>query len=159
MPPIELRLEWYEAERGVSRLVEFEEFVACAGCAGRGVPQGVVAAECVACRGSGRLSKVTESSALRLLEFSVCSACAGTGHAVAPSCLDCGGTGSTTSLRSLRLRVPAGVRDGDLIQVEDIERRFHLSVGTRPRDSSAVLLLAGIALACAIGLLAFLLLR
>jgi hypothetical protein len=158
-PPIELQLEWYEAERGVSRQVEFEELVACAGCAGRGVPQGVVAAECVTCRGSGRLSKVTESTTLRLLEFNVCSACGGTGRAAAPLCLDCGGSGSTTSLRSLRLRVPAGVDDGDLIQVEGIDRRFHLNVTARPRDSSAVLLLAGIALACALGLLAFLLLR
>ena len=47
VPPIELQLEWYEAERGVSRQVEFEEFVACAGCGGRGIPQGVLAAECV----------------------------------------------------------------------------------------------------------------
>jgi molecular chaperone DnaJ len=159
VPPIELQLEWYEAERGVSRQVEVEELVACAGCAGRGSPQGVAAAECVACRGSGRLSKVTESTTLRLLEFNFCSACGGTGRAAAPSCLDCGGSGSTTSLRSLRLRVPAGVGDGDLIQVEGIDRRFRLSVSTRPRDSSALLLLAGVALACALGLLAYLLLR
>jgi hypothetical protein len=159
VPPIELSLEWYEAERGVARQVEFEEVVACAACRGRGVPQGVTAAECVTCRGSGRLSRVTESKTLRLLEFNACSACGGTGRVAAPSCLDCAGKGSTTSLQSLRVRVPGGVRDGDLIQVEGVERRFRLNVGTRPRDSSAVLLLAGVALACAVGLLLFLLLR
>jgi len=158
-PPIELSLAWYEAERGVARQVEFEEVLACAGCRGRGVPRGVAAAECVSCRGSGRLSKVTETKTIRLLEFSYCGACGGTGHAAAPSCLDCGGSGVTRSTRSLRVRVPGGVRDGDLIQVEGVERRFRLAVGARPRDSSGLLLLAGLALACAFGLLLFLLLR
>jgi len=102
---------------------------------------------------------VTETKTIRLLEFSYCGACGGTGHAAAPSCLDCGGSGVTRSTRSLRVRVPGGVRDGDLIQVEGVERRFRLAVGARPRDSSGLLLLAGLALACAFGLLLFLLLR
>src|SRR5579864_6703698 len=159
VPPIELSLAWYEAERGVARQIEFEEVLACTGCGGRGVPRGVAAAECVSCRGSGRLSKVSETKTMRLLEFSYCGACGGTGHAAAPSCLDCCGSGVIRSTRSLRVRVPGGVRDGDLIQVEGVERRFRLAVGARPRDSSALLVLAGLALACAVGLLLFLLLR
>jgi hypothetical protein len=57
------------------------------------------------------------------------------------------------------VRIPAGVRDGDLIQVDGVARRFRLNVGPRPRDSSVILLLAGVALACALGLLFFLLFR
>jgi molecular chaperone DnaJ len=157
VPPIELTLAWYEADRGTSKQVEFEELLACTGCGGVGVPRGVLAAECVHCRGSGRLSRVTESPTLRLLEVETCPVCGGAGHAPAPKCLNCGGSGATTSARSLRLRVPAGVRDGDLIQVEGVDRRFRLNVVPRPRDSSAILLIAGVALACALGLLFFLL--
>jgi molecular chaperone DnaJ len=159
VPPLELSLAWYEAERGVARQVEFEEVLACTVCGGRGVPRGVAAAECVTCRGSGRLSKVTESKTIRLLEFNYCDACGGTGHAAAPSCLECGGRGATTSVQSLRVRIPGGVRDGDLIQFDGVDRRFRLTVGARPRDSSALLLFAGLALACAVGLLLFLLLN
>jgi DnaJ-class molecular chaperone len=119
----------------------------------------VQAAECVRCRGSGRLSKVTESPTLRLLEVETCPVCGGGGHAPTPTCLNCSGTGVTNSARSLRVRVPPGVRDGDLIQVDGVERRFRLNVGQRPRDSSVILLVAGVALACAVGLLFFLLLR
>ncbi len=158
VPPIELTLPWYEAERGASKHVEFSELVRCVTCGGRGVPRGVEAARCVHCRGAGRLTKVTEQQSLRLLEVTICGVCAGRGHAAEPNCLDCGGSGARTTARSLRLRVPAGVSDGDLIQVEGVERRFRLKVGTRPRDSSGVLLLAGLALACALGLLVFLLL-
>jgi len=159
VPPIELTLAWYEADRGASKQVEFEELLACTGCGGRGVLRGALAAECVRCRGTGRLSRVTESPTLRLLEVETCPACGGVGHAPAPSCLNCSGSGATNSSRSLRLRVPAGVRDGDLIQVDGVARRFRLNVAPRPRDSSVILLLAGVALACALGLLFFLLFR
>lgn len=159
VPPIELALAWYEAERGAAKQVEFEELLACTGCGGRGVPRGVQAAECVRCRGSGRLSRVTESPTLRLLEVETCTVCGGGGHASTPRCFNCGGSGAATTTRSLRVRVPPGVRDGDLIRVEGVERRFRLSVGARPRDSSVILLVAGIALACAVGLLFFLLFR
>jgi molecular chaperone DnaJ len=154
-----LILAWYEAERGASRHVEFDELVACSECNGVGVPRGTLAAECVPCRGSGRLSRVTESPTFRLLEVETCLVCGGGGHAPAPTCLDCGGRGAMMAARSLRVRVPAGVRDGDLIQVEGVERRFRLKVDPRPRDSSVLLLVAGIALACALGLLFFLLFR
>ena len=159
VPPIELTLAWYEADRGASKQVEFEELLACTGCGGRGVPRGVLAAECVRCRGTGRLSRVTESPTLRLLEVETCAACGGVGHAPGPSCLNCSGSGVTNSSRSLQVRVPAGVRDGDLIQVDGVARRFRLNVAPRPRDSSVILLLAGVALACALGLLFFLLFR
>jgi hypothetical protein len=46
-----------------------------------------------------------------------------------------------------------------LIQVEGVERRFRLNVGPRPRDSSVILLMAGLALASALGLLVFLVFR
>jgi DnaJ-class molecular chaperone len=102
---------------------------------------------------------VTESPTVRLLEVQTCPVCAGVGHASAPKCLNCAGTGIRNLTRSLRVRVPAGVRDGDLIQVDGVARRFRLTVAPRPRDSSVILLVAGVALACALGLLFFLLFR
>jgi DnaJ-class molecular chaperone len=119
----------------------------------------VTAAVCVRCRGTGRLSIVTESPNVRLLEVQRCGACEGRGHAPAPVCPDCGGSRTTTRRRSLRVRLPAGVRDGDQIQVEGVGRRFRIEVGPRPRDSRPVLRLAAIALFCAVGLLLYLLIR
>ena len=158
-PPIPVSLEWFEAERGVATNVEFEETRACSECNGLGVPRGVAAAECVRCRGAGRLSDVVESPSIRLLNVRTCPACEGRGHAAAPACLTCGGRGAVTATRFLRVRIPAGVRDGDLIQVDGVSRRLRLSVGTRVRDSRVVLLLAAAALACALGLLLYLLVR
>lgn len=156
VPPIELELEWYEAARGASRPVEFTETLACAACRGSGAASGVIPAECVACRGTGRFNRVTESSTMRLLEVHTCSRCEGRGHDVAPVCEPCEGSGSTTAPRTFSIRVPGGVGDGDLLQVDGIDQRFHLNVKPRPRDSRLVIAVAVAALLCAVALLLYL---
>jgi molecular chaperone DnaJ len=159
VPPIELDLEWWEAERGASKPVEFEDTAQCAECLGRGIPRGVSAAVCIACHGSGRINEVRETAELRLLQVHRCSVCSGKGQDVAIACIVCGGSGKTTEPTTIRLRTPAGVEDGDLLQVDGIAQRFLLRVGPRPRDSRLVLAASALALLCAVGLLLFLLLR
>jgi molecular chaperone DnaJ len=159
VPPLELRLEWYEAERGASKPVELERSVACEACDGGVAGRAVVPGVCVRCRGSGRLSTVTESKTLRYLEITPCAACDGRGHHPASRCATCGGTGSRLETMSIRVRTPPRVRDGDQLRVEGIEQRFLLRVSRRPRDSRLVLTFAGVALLGAVAMLLFLLLR
>jgi hypothetical protein len=154
--PVEFELEWYEAERGAVRPVEFAETLACADCRGSGLKAGVTPAECVACRGRGRHSRVTESTTVRLLELIACTQCGGRGRDLAPRCTTCGGTGVTSSPRVFSLRIPPGVGDGDLIQVDGVDQRFRLNVGPRPRVSRAVIAVAVAALVCAVALLLYL---
>ncbi len=156
VPPIELELEWYEGERGTSRPVEFTETLACAACRGSGAAHGVIPAECVACRGTGRFNRVTESSTVRLLEVHTCTQCDGRGRDIAPACESCGGSGLTTSPRMFSIKIPPGVDDGDLLQVDDIDQRFRLNVKPRPRDSRLVIAVAVAALLCAVALLLYL---
>ena len=159
VPPVELRLEWYEAERGASKPVELEESVACDGCDGRGSERGLVPGVCVRCRGAGRLSTLTESETLRYLEVARCSACDGRGHEPVPSCTTCGGTGGRLETQTIRVRTPPGVRDGDQLKVEGIDRRFLLRVGQRPRDSRLMLAVAAASLLGAVAMLLLLVLR
>lgn len=159
VPPLEVSLEWYEAPRGVAKALEFEEAQVCGGCDGTGVARGVIPAECIRCRGSGHLSSVRQSQTVRLLDVRTCPVCGGLGHAPAPACERCGGGGRVAVHETMRVRFPAGVRDGDLVQVDGIERRFRVAVAPRPRDSRLLLALAGVALLCALGLLLFLLAR
>jgi molecular chaperone DnaJ len=159
VPPVELSLEWYEAVRGASKPVEFEEPVVCRACSGAGFERGVTPGTCVACCGTGRVSTFSESRTLRYLEFATCAACEGRGREPAPACRACSGRGSRVELRRLRVRTPPGVRDGDQLRVEGIGRRFVLEVAQRPRDSRLVLVAAAAALLCALGLLASIVLR
>jgi hypothetical protein len=157
--PAPLRLEWWEAERGASKLVEIDDAVGCPECLGRGVPCGVAPAVCVACHGSGRVNRVTETDTVRLLEVQPCAVCAGRGRAAADACPTCGGRGTTTARSAIRVRTPAKVRDGDILQVPGIPQRFVLEVNLRPRDSIAVLLVSAVALAAAVLLFVYLVMR
>lgn len=157
--PLEVTLEWYEAERGVARELDFEETVVCAECRGHGRARGVVPAECVRCRGTGRLSTVRESATARLLDIRTCPTCGGRGHEPATACPGCAGTGRTAVRRTICVRFPAGVREGDLVEVAGVARRFRVSVTARPRDSRLILATAAFALVCALGLLLYLTFR
>ena len=159
VPPLDASLEWYEAERGAAKALEIEESLVCPGCEGAGVARGVVAGVCVTCRGAGHVSSVRESPTARLVDVRTCPACGGRGHTPAPACPTCAGSGRTIALQTLRVRFPAGVRDGDLVQFDGIDRRVRVAVTPRPRDSRVLLTVAAFALVCALGLLAFLLSR
>ena len=158
-PPIALELEWWEAERGASKPIEVDDRADCAECQGRGVPHGVSPALCIACRGAGRLSRVTETTDVRLLEIQPCALCEGRGHDVVEPCENCSGHGMIVSPTTVRVRTPAGVHDGDVLAVDGLAQRFVLRVGHRPRDSRLILALSALALLAAVALLLFLLLR
>jgi molecular chaperone DnaJ len=158
-PPIELVLEWWEAERGASKPVELHDKAHCADCQGRGVPHGVSPALCIACRGTGRLNRVTETKDVRLLEVQPCTQCESRGHDVVAPCESCSGHGTIVSPATVRVRTPPGVHDGDVLAVDGLAQRFVLRVGQRPRDSRLILAVSALALLVAVALLLFLLLR
>jgi molecular chaperone DnaJ len=159
IPPIEISLKWYEAERGVSLPVEFEELVVCEACTGRGYEPGVAAPACERCGGTGHLSlaSVSEEDEEHFLDMSMCLACEGRGLGPKPRCSTCSGMGTTVRERVVHLRVPPGLMDGNQLMVESVNRPFELRVGPRPRDSKIVLGLAVLALIAAVILLLYLL--
>jgi molecular chaperone DnaJ len=158
-PPVVLELEWWEAERGASKPIELVDTAQCAECLGRGIPRGVIPAVCIECRGAGRLNRVTETKDIRLLEVHPCSLCDGRGHSRVEPCRTCAGCGTTVSPATVRVRTPPGVNDGDVLAVDGLAQRFLLKVGHRPRDSRLVLAVSALALAAAVALLLYLLLR
>lgn len=114
---VKLTLE--EAAHGCVRVLRGQLAGACAGCAGAGLrwPGG----ECPSCEGSGRVHQRTwygwSSSTV------VCEDCAGDGRARVV-CTPCDGTGKLPPQRyELKVRIPAGVRDGDLLAVPPDRRR------------------------------------
>jgi hypothetical protein len=56
------------------------------------------------------------------------------------------------------VRVPPGLRNGDQLHIDGVGRPFVLRVGSRPRDSRIVMVLAAVALICAVAYLLYLLL-
>lgn len=155
-----MSLEWYEAERGVTKSAEFAEPVVCADCRGRGTEHGATPEVCPRCGGAGHLNPPEDDpEEFHVLDMTACLACEGRGNLPAQRCGTCSGTGSTVVERSVTVRVPPGLGDGDRLLVDGVGRPFQLWVGARPVDSDLVLTLAGISFVLAICFLIYLLLN
>lgn len=100
-----LSLSFAEAASGVTAAVEVAVEAPCGTCGGP-VP-------CDRCGGSGEM--ILRQGFLDQRE--TCSACDGRGERSGWSCVDCGGRGRRPQRRTVRVRVPAGVRDGQVLRV------------------------------------------
>jgi molecular chaperone DnaJ len=85
----------------------------CPTCNGSGARPGTVPHTCPVCQGAG----VTSRSQGAFAFSEPCRNCRGTGQVVDDPCPTCGGNGITTQTRTITVRIPAGVKDGQRIRL------------------------------------------
>ena len=105
-----IELRSIEAAEGTRRLVHYEAVVRCKACMGRG-SVGLPDPECDYCGGTGRKRTVSNLEVANLLQIEPCPAC------IAEPCSQCGGEGTVSAERRIRLLVPPGVQDGAQLRV------------------------------------------
>ncbi len=152
----EVELDFFEAQTGTRVVVRESRDRFCTSCRGRGVDSNATEFRCWMCGGSGFLQRRIEREDIELLQQETCPACSGSGRDPAATCPDCEGRGRRSVSYAVPVRVPRGVRDGDVLAVDGIEGRVLVKVGPTPRDSQPLLLLAVVAMVGAIALLAHL---
>lgn len=104
----EVNLSFDEAVRGSTMPLRLSSPGACRTCGGSGARPGTSAHRCPTCGGTGHITRNQGG-----FGFSEpCRDCRGTGSIPDSPCVDCGGTGVTTQVRTITVRVPAGIRDG-----------------------------------------------
>jgi len=110
----ELHLSFEDAVRGVTTSVNVPEDVRCHTCKGSGAAPGTATHTCDRCGGRGTLD---DNQGLFSLS-TVCPTCNGRGTIVDTPCPTCHGTGTERRNRQVKVRVPAGVEDGQRIRVK-----------------------------------------
>jgi molecular chaperone DnaJ len=150
----EVELDFFEAQSGTRVVVQEARERFCPSCRGRGVEGSTREARCWMCGGSGFLQRRIERPDLELLQREACPACRGSGHDPAATCSACGGRGRRSVRYEVPIRVPRGVRNGDVLAVEGFDGRVLVKVGPTPRESRFVLALAVLATVAAIAMLA-----
>lgn len=109
----ELTLEFREATKGVTVPIRLTKPEPCQSCHGSGAKAGTSPQSCGTCSGSGMVSENRGT-----FGFSrPCADCSGTGSVIKDKCPDCSGTGRTTQSRTITVRVPAGVVDGQKVRL------------------------------------------
>jgi molecular chaperone DnaJ len=109
----EVTLAFADAVRGVTVPLRLSTKGACPTCSGSGAAPGTSPKACGACGGAGVTNR--NQGAFGFAE--PCRACRGTGRVVETPCPTCRGTGATTQERTLTVRVPAGVKDGQRVRL------------------------------------------
>jgi len=109
----EATLSFDEAVRGVTVPLRMQSPGTCRNCSGTGAKPGTAPKTCPTCRGAGVTTRNQGSFAFS----EPCRDCRGSGTVVEDPCPECRGTGITSQTRTITVRIPAGVKDGQRIRI------------------------------------------
>ncbi|MBP2454570.1 molecular chaperone DnaJ [Mycolicibacterium lutetiense] len=109
----ETELSFLEATKGVAMPLRLTSPAPCTNCHGSGARPGTSPKVCPNCNGSGVVNR--NQGAFGFSE--PCTECRGSGSIIEHPCAECQGTGVTTRTRTINVRIPPGVEDGQRIRL------------------------------------------
>ncbi len=108
---VEVSLE--QAARGDEVEVRYRRMVLCDACGGAGGERQT----CPTCGGAGRVRQVQQSLFGQFVSESACPHCRGRGYLLSETCPTCGGRGRLEKQERIRVSIPAGMDEDDLLRV------------------------------------------
>jgi molecular chaperone DnaJ len=90
----------------------------CLRCEGSGAEPGTTVKECFTCRGSGRVQEIRKTFLGTFSQYVVCPDCHGEGIKPEKPCNVCHGEGRIKKEEKIRINIPAGVDNNQIIKVK-----------------------------------------
>jgi len=112
---VELSLE--EIATGAERTLEFARNDVCSECSGSGAAPGSERRNCPTCGGYGQVEQTSGFSVLFGRTITTCPNCRGRGTLIVAACKRCRGGGRYPQQRSITVKIPAGIHDGQAVRV------------------------------------------
>jgi molecular chaperone DnaJ len=109
----ETELDFIEAAKGVAMPLRLTSPAPCTNCHGSGARPGTSPKVCASCNGTGVINR--NQGAFGFSE--PCTDCRGSGSIIEHPCDECKGTGVATRTRTINVRIPPGVEDGQRIRL------------------------------------------
>ncbi len=106
-----------EAAFGCQKEINISRTENCSLCHGIGCKPGSQPNRCPNCNGTGQVRRVQRSIFGRFINTTTCSQCHGEGRIITEPCPQCRGTGKEKRQRSILVKIPAGVDDGQRIRL------------------------------------------
>jgi molecular chaperone DnaJ len=110
-----VELSLLEVATGCEKTIEFERQDACETCHGTGAKAGTSPVVCPQCGGQGRIAQQGFGGMFRMVV--TCPGCRGRGAVVRENCSACGGNGRQLKKRTVVVKIPAGVHEGQAVRV------------------------------------------
>ena len=108
---LEISLE--DAARGSETKIRIPTMEECEACAGTGAKKGTEPKTCPTCNGHGQVRMQQGFFSIQ----QTCPKCHGTGRYIASPCLSCHGAARIKSHKTLSIKIPSGIDEGDRIRL------------------------------------------
>ena len=111
-----IRITFMEAIRGCEKEITLNLKDTCPKCGGTGAKPGTSAQTCPKCGGKGRIRYTQRTPIGMIQNVQTCPECNGTGKVIREKCPDCYGTGYISRRKTLKVSIPAGIDNGQVIR-------------------------------------------
>ncbi len=112
-----MNLSFEEACFGCEKNITIGKIEKCSSCNGTGAKNGREFSSCPDCRGTGRVRYQQNTMFGTTIREGVCQKCNGTGKIIREKCSDCSGKGYTRVTKTVKVKVPAGIDDGQTLRM------------------------------------------
>lgn len=114
---VKLEISLKEAAFGIEKEIRYTSNDICEVCNGTGSEGKDGTERCHVCGGTGQVRHSRQTLIGSVITTSVCGNCNGTGEIIKNPCKKCGGKGYYKQKKTLKVKVPAGINDGDKIKI------------------------------------------
>ena len=113
----EMLVTFEEAAFGIEKTVELHKTISCEQCSGSGAAKGSAIEDCAMCKGSGQIDQVQRTILGQIRTRAACPECKGEGKTIKDRCTHCRGTGVDRANKRIKIKVPAGINNGQSIRL------------------------------------------
>lgn len=114
---IKVILDLSEIAKGVEKKLKVNKYIACETCGGTGAKGSSGYTTCSTCRGSGHVTRITNTLLGQMQSTSACPDCNGEGKIIKEKCPTCRGEGIIKGQEIIKINIPAGVAEGMQLNV------------------------------------------
>jgi molecular chaperone DnaJ len=109
---VKVKLNLNEIASGTEKKIKVTKYDTCDSCSGTGAADSSSLSTCSTCRGSGHVTRLTNTMLGQMQTTSVCPACGGEGKTITKKCTHCYGEGIVQKEDIIKINIPAGVGKG-----------------------------------------------
>ncbi len=115
---IRMEINFEDAVFGIEKDIELSRVEKCDHCNGNGAEPGTKIKTCPSCNGQGQVRSVQNTPFGRFETVRPCGKCRGDGRVIENPCRSCSGTGQVRKKRTISVRIPAGVDNGNRLRMQ-----------------------------------------
>jgi molecular chaperone DnaJ len=114
---VEMSITFEEAAFGIEKEIKLNKDVICETCGGTGAKTGTEPKMCSTCGGTGQIRQQRSTAFGNFINVIDCPDCGGKGTIIKDPCSECGGRGIQKKLKKLKVNIPAGIDDSQIITI------------------------------------------